>query len=729
MRTIRTVLALIGLVVTVASAQAAHTQVQLILADDAAQPGATVLAGVHLKMESGWHTYWKNPGEAGMATKIEWHLPAGVTAGDIQWPLPEKLPPAEVTTYGYQGEVVLLVPLKLAADVKPGALALSAKVSWLECKEQCIPAGGDVQATLNVGAETKPSADAELLKQWQSKTPRADKMFSFKVRWDKKVDADTRTLIIEGTQTVQEKALAFDKVEFFPDASDNYEIQGATEKLPASSGFALRKTVKQFSEWPSKISGVIVLEGNGQRYGFELSEPIAGDSAQGAAAVVSPASSSSPAPSSSVTEGEQSLVRMLLYAFIGGLILNIMPCVLPVIALKILGFVSEAHNEPKRVRRLGIVYSFGVLASFLAMAAFVIGVKAAGHQAGWGMQFSNPYFLIALTVLVTLVALNLFGIFEIGLGSGAMGAAGTLAMRQGASGAFFNGVLATILATPCTASILGTALGFAFSQGPAIVAAMFLTMGVGLAFPYLLLSFQPKWLKFLPKPGAWMEKFKIAMGFPMLIAAIWLFSVASIHYGDRSWWLAVFLVFIAIAAWVYGEFVQRGRRRGLAFCVMIAVLVVGYCWPLQSELRWREPIESRAGSSDLAKTIGGDAMGEPWSPDAIAKARAENRPILVDFTAKWCVTCNSVVAPALQKPEVQAKFKELNARIFVADYSLTPPEITEELRKYGRAGVPLVLVFPKDPSKPAIVLQEPGPLELPSHYAGAVLGALEQASK
>ena len=582
MKLLRTLLAVVGLSLSVASAQAAHTQAQLVLADETARPGETVMAAVHLKMEPGWHTYWKNPGAAGMATKIAWQFPAGVTNGEIQWPIPEKLPPEEVTTYGYENEVVLLVPLKLAADLKPGALELKAKVSWLECKDVCIPASGNVQATLNVGTETKPSADAALINSWKAKTPRADKLFSFQVRWDKKVDSDTRMMVIAGNQTSGE-TLSMEKVDFFPDASDQYEVQSATEKVPVKNGFALRKAVKEFSEFPARMTGLIVIEGSGQKNGFELNEPISGDVSAASAPVPAPA----PTAGAAVSGPAKSLGQMLLYAFIGGLILNIMPCVLPVIALKILGFVSEAHNEPKRVRMLGVVYALGVLASFLAMAALVIGIKAAGHRAGWGMQFSNPYFLIVLTVLVTLVALNLFGIFEINLGSGTLSAAGSLASRHGTSGAFFNGVLATVLATPCTASILGTALGFAFAQGPAIIVLMFLTMGVGLAAPYLLLSFQPAWLKFLPKPGAWMEKFKIAMGFPMLGTAIWLFSVTSIFYGDRSWWLAIFLVFVAIAAWIFGEFVQRGRQhRGLAFCSIVAVLVVAYCWPLNSQLRW-----------------------------------------------------------------------------------------------------------------------------------------------
>jgi thiol:disulfide interchange protein len=715
---LRTLLGAVCLLSLIGSARAAHTQAQLLLGDESARPGDTVLVGVRLKMESGWHTYWKNPGSAGTPTKIQWQLPTGITAGEIQWPLPVKIPPDEVITYGYENEAVLLVPLKLAANLKPGPLDLKAKVSWLECKEQCIPADATVQATLNIGTETKASPDAAVINSWKAKTPRADKLFSFKVRWEKKVDSDTRTVIIEGSQTAAD-ILPIEKVEFFPDPNDQFEVQPATEKLPLASGFAVRKAIKEFSEWPATLSGVIVIEGNGQKNGFELNEPITGTPAGAAVAASGTAAVSAPS---------QSLGQMLLYAFIGGLILNIMPCVLPVIALKIVGFVSEAHNEPKRVRMLGLVYSLGVLASFLAMAALVIGIKAAGHRAGWGMQFSNPYFLIVLTVLVTLVALNLFGVFEINLGGGAMNAAGSLASRQGASGAFFNGVLATVLATPCTASILGTALGFAFAQGPVIIVLMFLTMGVGLAFPYLLLSFQPGWLKFLPKPGAWMEKFKIAMGFPMLGTAIWLFSVTSIHYGDRSWWLAIFLVFVAIAAWIYGEFVQRGRRhRGLALGSIVAVLIVAYCWPLNSQLRWHEPVQEDV--KGMLQTGAGEVAVEPWSVKAIADARAENRPVLVDFTAKWCVTCNSVVGPALKIASVQEKLRETNTRVFVADYSRTPPEMTDELARFGRAGVPLVIVYPKESSKEAIVLQEPGPLELPSHYASALIAALEKAVK
>ena len=714
------------------SPAAHHTQAKLILSAETARPDDTIWAGVDLKMDPDWHTYWKNPGAAGMATEIKWQLPPGVTAGEIQWPLPEKFPPAEVTTYGYTNEVMLLVPLTLASNSTAGPLDLKANVSWLECKDVCVPANQEVEANLNIGSQTKPSADAVTIEAWQDKVPKtAAKTFPMSAWWEKSATDDTRPLILACDSPYTGDAARW--TDFFPYASDNFEVQPAAENVSISAVHArLRKLVKKYSgDWPKTVSGVMVAANSRAAIGVEVNLPIAdkgpaGETVSESRTGVAPVSNSS--ENRSEAGATPVLPLMLLYAFIGGLILNVMPCVLPVIALKILGFVSEARSEPRRVRNLGLIYALGVLASFLALAAVVIGVKAAGHHAGWGMQFGSPIFVVCLTTLVTLVALNLFGVFEVAPGGRLLNAAGQLASRHGAPGAFFNGLLATALATPCTAPFLAPALGFAFAQTAAVVVLVFLTIGLGLAAPYVLLSCNPALLKFLPKPGAWMEKFKIAMGFPMLATVVWLFNVAAADYGARVFWLGVFLVVVALAAWVFGEFVQRGRTgKSMAAVVILILLIGGYAYALENKLHWREMIaESDAASP--AKSA--DAIAwQPWSPEVVAQARAAGRPVLVDFTARWCVTCNAIIKPALESDSVAGKIKEMNAVTLLADYTRTPQAMTDEISKYGGAGVPLVLVYPKNPDAAPIILPQPSPLQLPSGYSKIVLDALDRAAR
>jgi thiol:disulfide interchange protein len=701
------------------TANAAHTQVQLLLSADTVRPGDTIWAGVDMKMDPAWHTYWKNPGEAGMATEIKWQLPPGVTAGETQWPLPEKLPPAEVTTYGYNDEVVLLVPLKLGADLKPGPLGLKANVTWLECKEECVPGSASIEATLNVGNETKISADAATIDVWKNKVPQPGDSLHAGAWWEKAANGDTRLLILEWP--APDKTAQAD---FFPYANDNFDVQAATENLPTKTGeIRLGKTVQKFSgDWPKKISGVIVMGTGSQRQGFKVDVTVS-DQAPAGEIILSPDSTGN---SSAMTIGTPSLPpqplwKMLFYAFIGGLILNIMPCVLPVIALKILGFINHAQYEPGRVRTLGLVYAAGVLVSFLALAAIVIGVKAAGHHAGWGMQFGNPEFIVVLTTLITLVALNLFGVFEVTLGGRTLSAAGQLASKQGAPGAFFNGLLATALATPCTAPFLAPALGFAFAQSPSLILLIFLFVGFGLAAPYVVLSWNPAWLKFLPKPGAWMEKFKIAMGFPMLLTAVWLFNLAADDYGTNVLWLGVFLVLMAFAAWIFGEFVQRGRTgKGVAVAIALILVIGGYAFALENQLHWREPMTIATAGALPDSTDG--INWQTWSPDAVAQAQSEGHPVLVDFTANWCLTCQVNKKLAIETSSVRKKLKQINALALVGDYTHFPDSITTELNRYNRAGVPLVLVYPKDVDAQPIVL----PTVL---TPGVVLDALNRAAK
>ena len=687
------------------SAQAAHTQARLILAAETARPGDTVLAGVHLHMDPHWHTYWKNSGGSGIPTTIEWQLPSGVSAGEIQWPLPEKLPDKELTTYIYNNDVVLLVPLTLAPGLRPGPLELKAKVKWLECETLCEPANANVQAVLNIGSGTRPSKDAALIETWQKKLPSSGESLSARAWWESSAKGDLRPLLLEWNSVK-----AASEADFFPYGIAQAEVQPFPERITSDAGrIRLRAQVRKLEgDWPSQIAGVLIQNSGSDRLAYEVSLPV--ETSKAAAGAQPGSASGVIAPS---------LWMMLLYAFIGGLILNVMPCVLPVIALKILGFVGQARDQPGQVRKLGLIYALGVLVSFLALAGLVIAVKAAGHKAGWGMQFGNPQFLVVLTVLVTLVALNLFGVFEVNVSGKVLGAAGTLASKHGAAGSFFNGVLATILATPCTAPFLGAALGFAFSQSAGIIALIFLTVGLGLAAPYLILSWHPVWLKFLPKPGAWMEKFKIAMGFPMLATAFWLFSLIPIHYGERSWWLGIFLVLVALAAWIFGEFVQRGRsRRGLALGIVLALVIIGYISTVEGQLRWRSP-ESADEHGATLKNAPHGLPWQPWSPEAVANARAEGRSVLVDFTAFWCPNCRAIVKPTLESSRVQKKLKAIDAVLLLADYTEYPDSILDELKRFGRAGVPMVLLYPKDPKKPPMVFDVVFP--------GSLLKALEQA--
>jgi thiol:disulfide interchange protein len=712
-RAIHKLIAVLLLLAGQVGGQAAHTQATLLLGAKTARPGDNVLAGVRLRMDPDWHTYWQNPGASGIPTTFKWKLPPQITAGDPQWPIPEKLPDKDLTTYIYTNEVIVLVPFKIAATAPAGKLLLTATVSWLECAIQCVPGHEEVQAELEIGEMSETSADNATLVAWQQRLPKPAPAGAVRAQWEKTADDNLRSILIEWS------APEADHADFFPDASESFEVQPEVEGVTAPPGLArIRKQIKKLSgDWPKVISGLLVQGLGAKRTGYLVKLELGATEPGGVEKAK--LEGASPLPGNTTPP----LGQMLLYAFIGGLILNFMPCVLPVIALKILGFVGHGKGDPRRGRFLGLVYALGVLVSFLVLAAIVLGIKAATHKAaGWGVQFSSPYFLIAMTTLVTLIALNLFGLFEINLGGRTMDAASGLTARDGVAGAFFNGLLATVLATSCTAPFLGAAVGFALapSQTAFTTIMVFTAVAVGLALPYVVLTWQPGWLRFLPKPGVWMERFRVAMGFPMLAAAVWLFSLVNVYYADRSWWLAIFLVMVAVAAWIYGEFIQRQRtRHGVAVLAIVVVMLAGYFFVLENHLRWRDPVlEDQPVRS--AQRNPNDVPWQPWSLAAVDQARAEHRPVLVDFTAKWCLTCNTVVKPALESASVRQKLKELNAVSLLGDYTRFPTDIAEELTRHGRAGVPLVLVYPTDPSKPPIILPE-------ALTPGIVLAALDQA--
>lgn len=712
-------LLLLGL--TIGSAHAANTTARLVLSHESARPGETVLAGIHLRMAPGWHTYWENGGDSGIPTKVAWTLPPGITAANILWPVPTRHEASGLVTYIYENEVLLIVPLTLSAAVSPGISEFKAKVSWLECADadKCVPENATVSARVTIGADSKPSPDTGLIDIWKKKLPQPKPAAFARASWEKAAgDQQARPLLIDWAPVSPAR-----DADFYPFASTNVVVATATEKVVVDSGKArLRKSVEKIEgDWPKSVSGLLIEKGEGNALLAAHQVTISVDSSSAAGGQQLAGSSDSRVPPGGE---DKPLIVWLAFAFIGGLILNLMPCVLPVIALKIFGFVNQSGQSPARVRQLGVIYGLGVLASFLVLAGVVVGLKSVGKQVSWGLQFSDARFLVLLTTLATLVALNLFGLFEVTLGGGAMGAANDLASREGPAGSFFNGVLATALSTPCSAPFLAGALGFAFAQPPAIILLIFATVGLGLAAPYVVLSFQPAWLQFLPKPGAWMERFKIAMGFPMLATAVWLFTLTVGHYRNVLW-LGFFLVLVALAAWTFGEFVQRGQsRKGISLGIVLVILAVGYGYGLEKKLRWRTPQPPQvAGGEDEIIQDGPDGIEwRRWSPEKIAKARAQGRPIFVDFTADWCVTCNLNKNSSIEIAPVRKKLKEINALALLGDYTYFPDNITLELQRFGRAAVPLVLVYPKDPSKP--------PVELPTLLTPAiVLNALDQAAK
>ena len=683
------------------------------------------MAGVRLKMAPKWHMYWRNAGESGQATTMEWVLPAGVKAGPIQWPAPEKLTLEDVTTYVYDKEVVLLVPLTLEAGAVLGEQEIVAKVSWLECEVACVPGQAVLRAKLNIANESRASSEAALLKNVVALIPKPEPRLQARAWWEKGAAADTRFLIVEWTAL---KAQA--QGDFFPYESETLEIAPKTEVVPAANGTTrLRKEAKKSEgNWPKEVAGLILEKASpGTPAAYEVKLAVE-DSAPARSKAGSPASSG-PSSANLAAKPATSLGVILinvLLALGGGLILNLMPCVLPILSLKILSFVRQGAASQAENRRLSLVYLLGVLASFWALAGLVMAHKLASY----GEQFQDPRFVIAITALITLVALNLFGVFEFVLPGRAMTAAGALSSREGAAGAFCNGVLAVVLGASCLAPMLAAAVGWAVSQAPLVILLIFTMIGLGFGLPYVVLSFFPRMHRLLPKPGLWMEKFKVAMGFPMLAVAVWLFALVVDHFGrDGALWVGLFLVVLAVAAWVFGEFVQRGgKHRGWAAVLAVGLVAAGYAYGLEHKLNWRNPAEAREGAGEqgpagqiLFDRDPNAIAWQPWSAAAVAKARAEGRPVFVDFTANWCMTCQVNKKTSIEIASVRAKLKEMNAVPLLGDYTRKSPAIAEELRRFW-AGVPLVLVYPKDASKPPIVLST---LLTP----GIVLDALQNAAE
>jgi thiol:disulfide interchange protein DsbD len=670
-----------------------HLKAELVAQDSAVAPGSTIYVALRQEIDEGWHTYWRNPGDSGEPTKLAWTLPAGWQAGEIVWATPSRLPFGPLTNYGYSGEVLLPVAIQVPAGAAPGSsVTLRAKANFLVCEKICIPEEADLSLTVRVD-DGAPTPDA----RWGAPIAKAlaDAPKPAGLAAGYRQQGETLELAVTGTPL---KGLDLSGAYFFPFEGvwiDHARPQGVEQgpeglTLSITPGYAF-----EAGQPPEAMGGVLVL---GDR-AFEISAP-AGALPDGAAGLGPPAPTSAARGDGGGTGGAGGLglLAAMGLAFLGGMILNLMPCVFPVLSMKAAALAGHAH-ETRAARTHGLAYGLGAVVTFLALAGLLIGLKAAGAAAGWGFQLQSPPVVAALAVLMLAVAMNLSGVFEIG--QGLQGAGSGLASRQGLAGAFFTGALAVVVASPCTAPFMASALGYTLTAPPLATLAVFLALGVGFALPFVLLSFAPPLLRLLPRPGAWMDVLRKALAFPMYGAVAWLVWVLAQQTDAMG--LAVMLAVLVLAGfslWLFG--LGQGHRRpvqaaggvGLALAAGLAALSP---YPPPAQI-----VQPAADGEGPAKA---ELTAEAWSPERLAAARAEGRPVLVNFTAAWCVTCKVNEQVALSTLEVSEALKASGAVYLKGDWTRRDAVIAKALAEHGRAGVPLYLLYTPGADKPRVLPQ------------------------
>ncbi|UAL10939.1 protein-disulfide reductase DsbD family protein [Caulobacter segnis] len=671
-----------------------HIESELVAQEAGIAPGGTVYVALRQKIIPGWHTYWRNPGDAGEATKIAWTLPAGWSAGDMVWPTPQKAKLGPLLDYAYEGEVFIPVPISAPANAQVGTtISLNADVAYLVCEQVCVPEDAKLTLLLPVVAGA-PSADPKWGPVVADVLAKAPKPAGLKAVF--KLDGQTLKLaVIGGPLKGADMAGAY----FFPYSSK--VIEHAAEQVIERGPEGLTLSLKPGYDFvgggtpPAELQGVLATKAGAWEVTATAGEPPATASGLGA-----PPAETAPAEGGAVRGG---LVGALVFAFLGGLILNLMPCVFPVLSMKAASLAGHAHDGGK-ARLQGLVFLSGVVTTFLVLAGLLLAVRAGGAAVGWGFQLQSPLVIAGLALLMLLVALNMSGVFEIGtsvqnVGSGA-------SAQGGASGAFFTGALAVVVAAPCTAPFMAGALGYALTQ-PAIVAlAVFLALALGFAAPFVAVAFIPGLLKLLPRPGAWMDVLKKGLAFPMYGAALWLTWVFAQQAGPIA--LGQVLgagVLAAFGAWLYGLAQNRraaGEGSTVSLVVGLLAVVAAIALAASAALAAKPPTTPTTSAEAPA---GPGLVAETWSPEKVAELRAAGRPILVDFTAAWCVTCQVNEKVALSGAKVAEAFKAKDAVYLKADWTNRDPVIAKALAQFNRVGVPLYVVYPKNGGPPVILPQ------------------------
>jgi len=663
---------LLALPALAAPVRTPHVEAELVAERTAVVPGEPLTVALRLKMIPAWHTYWRNPGDSGEPTRLEWRLPAGFEASEIHWPYPHRLPAGPLMNYGYEGEVLLLSRITPPREVAPGTpVTLAAKASWLVCsREHCIPEDGEVSLTLPVG----PTAgeDARWAKPIAAARAALPAPPTALAGWTLAARGEAGGVTLD---LVPPADTALRELVFFP--FEQGKVEPAAPQpfaRTADAGYRLKlaAAMQPVGEF-TRLAGVLVSpDGFGRATGaraMTVDVPIAGH--------VTPAPAF-PAPAPVAGLG---LVLALAFAFAGGLVLNLMPCVLPVLSIKVLGFAGKGDDARTR-RRHGLVYAAGVLASFWLLAAALLGLRALGSELGWGFQLQSPVAVAALALFFFVLALNLSGVFEIGVLVPDRLAAWRA--RRPALDWFGSGVLAVIVASPCTAPLMGAALGYAVGESGWRALAVFTALGLGMALPYVLLAWFPAWLKRVPKPGPWMVRLKQALAFPLYGTVVWLAWVLGQQAGlDAVAWLLAALVVLAAAVWL------AGFPRARVGAVAAALFAIAIAVPA-----------ARPGAPAAAA----DPGWQPFSAERVAALAAAGKPVFVDFTAAWCVTCQVNKRLVLGRADVLAAFRAHKVELVRADWTRRDDEITRALAALGRSGVPVYVLY--KPGRAPVLLPE-----------------------
>ena len=661
-------------------------------APDGADAGKTVWVGLQLAHQPEWHTYWKNSGDSGLPTVLQWTLPAGVTAGEIAWPAPHKIRIGSLANYGYEGTVLLPVPLIVSSSFRPPLLSseveVKLKATWLVCRKECIPEEGEFALKIPVKGSTALNSAAFMAAFVAQPRPLLGEVRGVTLPSSLMVDGNALKLAVQGLPV----ALRGKTLEFYPES--NEVIETAAPWTQSWNGAVWNATVPlaaQRSNSPQMMPIVLAADVDGARQSYRTEIRVTGEWPKLAAAVQMPPALETAlkanAASSAPAGPPITLLAAILGALIGGLILNLMPCVFPVLAIKVMSFAQ--HADDRRAHRIsGIAYTAGVVVSFLALGALMLAVRAGGEQLGWGFQLQSPAVVAALAVLFTVLGLNLAGVFEFG-----SFVPSRIASRQAKNptvNAFLSGVLAVAIASPCTAPFMGASLGLAVGLPVLEALLVFGAIGVGMALPYLAASWIPAVARALPRPGAWMDTFRRVMAFPMFATVVWLVWVLGQQSGiDGAGALLALLVALSFAIWAL---TLTGRRPSVLAVISLGILAFtfGTLGPIVLK-----PLEVNAVTATSDRW-------QAWEPGRVEQILSTGQPVFVDFTAAWCVTCQYNKKTTLAHKDVLADLTTKNVALLRADWTRRDPAITAALQQLGRNGVPVYVVY-KAGSAPVVM--------------------------